>query len=101
MMAVMDPRVVCRTMVGLLALAHDAGCEADLACRLDHDLDQGRLPDLADLRAAFTPTPGAVPEVTVTLPAAADYDVLLLGRAQSPRRGRPWLVVNSSAWWWR
>ncbi len=79
MMAVMDPRVVCRTMVGLLALAHDAGCEADLAHRLDQDLDQGRLPSLPDLRAAFTPSPGAVPEVTVTLPAAADYDVLLAG----------------------
>ncbi len=79
MVDAMDQRVACRTMVGLLALAHDAGCEADLARRLSEDLDQGRLPDLADLRAAFQTDRGTVPDVTVALPSASDYDVLCAG----------------------
>ena len=33
-------------MVGLLALAHDRACEADLAQAIDADLDIGVLPDL-------------------------------------------------------
>lgn len=64
-------------MVGLLALAHDAGCEADLARRLGEDLDHGRLPDLAALRTAFPVNGGTVPDVTVVLPSASDYDVLV------------------------
>ncbi len=36
----------CRTMVGLLALAHDRACEAELAEAIDAELDAGRLPDL-------------------------------------------------------
>jgi hypothetical protein len=39
----------CRTMVGLLALAHDRACEAELAMALDGELDAGRLPDLDTL----------------------------------------------------
>lgn len=79
MTASMDPRVACRTMVGLLALAHDAGCEADLARRLGEDLDHGRLPDLAALRTAYPVNGGTVPDVTVVLPSASDYDVLVAG----------------------
>lgn len=78
----MDQRGACRTMVGLLALAHDAGCEADLARRLGEDLDQGRLPDLADLRAAFQTNNGTIPDVTVALPSASDYDVLFAGASR-------------------
>jgi pimeloyl-ACP methyl ester carboxylesterase len=36
----------CRTMVGLLALAHDRACEAALADTIDADLDANALPDL-------------------------------------------------------
>jgi hypothetical protein len=36
----------CRTMVGLLALAHDRACEAELAHAIEADLDAGSLPDL-------------------------------------------------------
>ena len=35
----------CRTMVGLLALAHDRACEAELAAIHDADLAAGKLPD--------------------------------------------------------
>jgi hypothetical protein len=36
----------CRIMVDLLALAHDRGCEAELADLLAADLEAGRLPDM-------------------------------------------------------
>jgi hypothetical protein len=39
----------CRTMVGLLALAHDRACEAELAEAINAELDAGRLPDLETL----------------------------------------------------
>ncbi len=41
------PRTVCRIMVGTLELAHDPGCEADLADELDRILATSGLPDLA------------------------------------------------------
>ena len=64
-------------MVGLLALAHERACEADLAGELDRLAEAGALPDLATLEARFGPTPGRVPEVTVTLPSPTLYDALL------------------------
>jgi hypothetical protein len=71
------PRYACRTMVALLALAHEQACEAELAAELDAILDRGDLPDLAALRAQFSSEPCELPPVAVTLPALAMYDVLL------------------------
>ena len=71
------PRTACRVMVGLLALAHERACEAELACELDRMAEVGALPELAALEARFGPAPGRVPEVTVTLPSPALYDALL------------------------
>jgi hypothetical protein len=70
-------RHACRTMVGLLALAHDRACEATLANEVQRILDAGELPDLAELQRRFVPDHTAVPEVTVTIPAAITYDALL------------------------
>jgi hypothetical protein len=55
----------CRLMVNLLALAHERGCEAELAALLAIDLAAGQLPDLAALRERFAPDPAALPEVVV------------------------------------
>jgi len=77
--AAVDPRLACRTMVGLLALAHDAGCEAELAAILERCLDAGNLPDLPTLQHCHTPAVGELPTVTVALRAAADYDTLCSG----------------------
>jgi hypothetical protein len=66
----------CRTMVGLLALAHDRACEAELAAILDAELDAGRLPDLEGLRRRFAPDPSVVPEITVALTPLHLYDEL-------------------------
>jgi hypothetical protein len=78
LLAAGDARAACRTMVGLLALAHDRGCEAELAEALSAQLADGGLPDLAALRARFTATTaGMTPDIVVTLPSIASYDALL------------------------
>ncbi|TMJ65054.1 MAG: IS21 family transposase, partial [Alphaproteobacteria bacterium] len=71
----------CRTMVGLLALAHDRACEADLAHAIDADLDAGSLPDLACLRDRFKPDQAAIPHVAVELVPLSAYDELAAVRA--------------------
>jgi hypothetical protein len=70
-------RQACRITVDLLALAHDRGCEAELANTLAADLGAGRLPDITALRARFAPDPACVPLVTVTLASLASYESLL------------------------
>jgi hypothetical protein len=64
-------------MVALPALAHDRACEAELATALDTLLDDGRLPDVAELALRFAPHASAPPAVCVQLPLAAAYDALL------------------------
>ncbi|MBV9046879.1 MAG: IS21 family transposase [Solirubrobacterales bacterium] len=77
LLAAGDARSACKTMVGLLALAHERNCEAELATVLAAELDQGGLPELADLRTRFAPSCAAPPAISVLLPAIASYDVLL------------------------
>ena len=72
-------RQACRTMVDLLALAHDRGCEAELATHLSADLEAKRLPDLAVLRRRFAPDPARVPHVTVRLVPLDSYEALVGG----------------------
>jgi len=76
MVASLPARTACRTMVDLLALAHDRACEAELGEQLDHDLKAGRLPDMSLLRALFTPDPQALPEIVVTYTPLSLYDEL-------------------------
>jgi transposase InsO family protein len=66
----------CRTMVGLLALAHDRACEAELADAIDADLDAGRLPHLDRLRERFLPDAASIPNVVVELASLDAYDEL-------------------------
>ena len=77
----MPERAACRIMVELLALAHERSCEAELADILAADLEAGRLPDMAALRARFAPDPAALPAVVVQLTPLAAYDTLLAGAA--------------------
>jgi hypothetical protein len=77
LLAAGDVQAACKTMVGLLALAHERACEAELAAVLAADLDQGGLSDLVDLRARFAPSLSCVPAICVVLPAIASYDALL------------------------
>ena len=70
-------RRACKTMVELLALAHYRACEAELVEALDADVDAGRLPDLAFLRAYFGPGPASVPLIDVELVPLSAYDELV------------------------
>ena len=74
----------CRLMVDLLALAHDRGCEADLATLLTADLAAARLPDITALRTRFAPDPASLPEVAVHLTPLIAYESLLGTEASSP-----------------
>ena len=56
-------RGACRIIVDLLAMAHERACEAELAGLLQADLVARRTPDIAALRARFSPDPAALPEV--------------------------------------
>jgi len=73
MRTALSDRQACRTTVDLLALAHERACEAELAGLLDAELDAGRLPDMAALRASFAPDIAALPEVSIANPSLAAY----------------------------
>ena len=70
-------RQACQTIVALLAMAAHDGVEGVLAQRLEALLAAGELPDLQQLRAQFAPRKAQLPQVTVEIPAAGIYDLLL------------------------
>jgi hypothetical protein len=69
-------RHACRTLVGLLALAHERACEAELAASIDAELNAGRLADLDAMRERFKPSAATIPEVVVALTPLHVYDEL-------------------------
>jgi hypothetical protein len=78
LLAASSEKAACRAMVGILALAHERACEAELALALQIDLDRGVLPDLAALIERFRPKDAGVPDVVVTLPSLALYDQITI-----------------------
>jgi hypothetical protein len=75
-------RDACRRMVDLLWLAHDEGCEAELAALLAEDLAAGRLPDARNMKMRLEPRRRDLPDdVPVTLTALSSFDALLEARA--------------------
>jgi len=70
-------RQACRTMVDLLAMAHERGCESELADQLTASLQARRLPDMAALRTRFAPDPDRLPNVVVRLAPLNAYEALL------------------------
>ena len=74
----------CKVTVELLALAHDRGCEAELANAINAELDAGRLPDLPVLRGRFGPNPASVPVIEVDLVPLSTYDELAVVHALAP-----------------
>lgn len=70
-------RHACKTLVGLLSLAHERACEAELATRLHADLAAGKLPDLKQLQSVFQPDTATLPDVVVELRPLSDYNGLL------------------------
>lgn len=81
LLAELDAGMACRTMVGLLSLAHDRGCEGELGTALGEALEAGILPDLKALTLRFAaPEPATPPVVKVELPTAAHYEALMPSR---------------------
>jgi hypothetical protein len=72
-----DIGAACKVTVELLALAHERACEAELAEAIAANLDAGRLPDLAALRARFRPEETVIPNVAVELAPLCVYDELV------------------------
>ena len=70
-------KAACRLTVDILALAHDRGCEAELAVVISGFLAVGELPDMAEMRARFSPDPSTLPDITVLISPLSDYNALL------------------------
>lgn len=70
-------RQACRAMVDLLALAHERGCESELADKLSAGLEARQLPDMAALRAHFAPDPAELPNVVVRHVSLNVYEALI------------------------
>lgn len=70
-------RQACRTMVELLAIAHERGCESELADQLDVAIQARLLPDMAALRERFAPDPSRLPNVVVHLATLDAYEPLI------------------------
>jgi hypothetical protein len=67
----------CKIMVELLALAHERGCERELADQLAAMLAAGDLPAMPALRARFAPDPALLPSVSVQLASLRGYEALI------------------------
>lgn len=71
----------CQRMVGLLCLAHDEGCEGELAELIARDLAAGCLSDARKLKQNLVPMRRELPEdIPVNLTGLARFDDLLEGR---------------------
>jgi hypothetical protein len=66
-----------RIMVELLAMAHERGCESELADQLAVCLQHKQLPEIAALRMRFAPDPARLPNVVVQLAPLDSYEELL------------------------
>ena len=76
-MAALPEKAACKLTVDILALAHDRGCEAELATLITELLATGALPDMAVMRARFAPDPASLPNITVLITPLSDYNALL------------------------
>jgi transposase InsO family protein len=72
----LSERAACKLMVELLSIAHERGCEAQLAVLLTDDLAADRLPELKVLRERFAPDLASLPEVSVHLTPLTVYEAL-------------------------
>lgn len=80
--ATLPRKDACRRMVDLLWLAHDEGCEAELAALIAETRAQGELPEARILKQRLVPRQRALPDdVPVELTDLASFDALLEGRA--------------------
>jgi hypothetical protein len=70
-------RLACKTMVGILALAHREDCQQQLGEYLQEMMEGSTVPSLLDLQRRFGSREKAVPNIQISHPQASGYDVLL------------------------
>ncbi len=75
-MEALPEKAACRLTVDVLALAHERGCEAELAAVIAEHLEAGSIPGMDHLRARFAPNPAALPDIAVPLVPLSAYDAL-------------------------
>lgn len=73
----LEARKACKTIVGILALAHRADCEAPLGEYLQEKMASSTIPSLLELQRRFESKDYNVPDIKVSQPPASDYDSLL------------------------
>lgn len=78
----MEARKACKTMVGILALAHRADCEKQLGKHLQNMMSTKSLPSLHKLQQKFEHREQVVPIIHVSQPPVASYDALLFIHSQ-------------------
>ena len=76
-MAALPEKVACKLTVDILALAHERGCEAELATLVAGLLAVGALPDMVAMRERFSPDPATLPNITVLITPLSDDNALL------------------------
>lgn len=72
-----DAHKACKTMVGILGLAHRANCEERLGSHLQILLEKQKVPSLYKLQQQFDTIGSHIPSVQVNQPSATIYDSLL------------------------
>lgn len=73
-----DAHKACKTMVGILGLAHRADCEERLGTYLHNLLERNIVPNLYKLQQKFDTYESKIPAQDLTQPPASIYDGLLV-----------------------
>ena len=73
-------RRACRLTVDFLALAHENGCEAEIADAIEESLRTGSLPDIEFLRTRFAFQEHSIPCQDVAVVHLGQYSNLLGNR---------------------
>ena len=82
--AKLPPQSAAKTMVGILALAAEHDCQAELEQTLIAQRQQGKVPLLSELQTRFAPPPAATLMAEVKQHPLADYDALIDARGARP-----------------
>ena len=71
------PRDACKWIVGILRLAFDYDCEAELAGQLIQDMEKGQLPALKLIQSRYLPRRHSVTDIKTAQHQLEGYDRLL------------------------
>ena len=73
----LEPRMACKSIVAILALAKRGQCEEQLGRHLLRMKERNTIPAIHELRRKFAPDKYEIPEVKVPAASGYDYNILL------------------------